>query len=86
MLPTTENPVEKNKQFEFYRHCAKKAIRIIDPEEKGMLDKREVSYVMKYCLQFPSEAQVRDAIIPALQSDNIFSDEKSKHVASEKVE
>lgn len=50
MLPSTENPVEKNRQFEFYRHCVKKAIRIIDPEEKGVLDKREVSYVMRYCL------------------------------------
>ena len=57
------------------------AIRIIDPEMKGTIIKEEVSYVMKYCLQFPSEAQVRDFIIPALEQD-----EPSKHVVSEKVE
>ena len=81
MLPNTENAVEKAKQLEFYRQIVKKAIRIIDPEEKGSIDKREVSYVMKFCLQFPSEAQVRDFIIPALEQD-----EPSKHVVSEKVE
>ena len=36
---------------------------------------------MKYCLQFPSEAQVRDSIIPALEQD-----EPSTRVLTEKVE
>ena len=59
----------------------KRAISIIDPENKGTIDKREVSYVLRYCLQFPSEAQVRDIIIPELEQD-----EPSKHVATSKVE
>ena len=56
MLPATDNPVEKAKQEEFYRMQVRKAIRIIDCEDKGIIDKREVSYVMRYLLQFPSEA------------------------------
>jgi hypothetical protein len=32
-------------------------------------DKREVSYIMRYLLQFPSEAQVRDYIIIKLEDD-----------------
>ncbi len=57
------------------------ALRFADPEQKGTIIKEEVSYVMKYCLQFPSEAQVRDSIIPALEQD-----EPSTRVLTEKVE
>ena len=32
-------------------------------------DKREVSYIMRYLLQYPSEAQVRDYIIVKLEDD-----------------
>ena len=59
----------------------KKAFSIIDLDGKGYLDKREVSYLMRYLLQFPSEAQVRDYIIPKLEDD-----EPSKYVKYEKVE
>ena len=81
MLPPTENPVEKAKQEEFYLGLVRKAIRIIDHEDTGIIDKREVPYVMRYLLQFPSEAQVRDHIITALEQD-----EPSKNVVNEKVE
>ena len=47
----------------------RKAFAIIDPDEKGYVDKREVSYIMRYLLQFPSEAQVRDYIIVKLEDD-----------------
>ena len=30
---------------------------------------REISYIMRYLLQFPSEAQVRDYIISKLEDD-----------------
>ena len=47
----------------------REAFRIIDVEGRGFLDKREVSYLMRYLLQFPSEAQVRDYIIVKLEDD-----------------
>ena len=55
--------------------------RIIDVDGRGFLDKREVSYLMRYLLQFPSEAQVRDYIIVKLEDD-----EPSQFVKQEKVE
>ena len=81
MLPTPQNPVERARQEEFYRKQVEKAFRIIDVDGKGYLDKREVSYLMRYLLQFPSEAQVRDVIIPKLEDD-----EPSQYVKYEKVE
>ncbi len=33
-------------------------------KKKNQIDKKEVPYVMRYLGQFPSEAQVRDAILP----------------------
>lgn len=81
MLPKPTNAVEKARQEEFYKMQVKKAFSIIDLDGKGYLDKREVSYLMRYLLQFPSEAQVRDYIIPKLEDD-----EPSKYVKYEKVE
>ncbi len=42
---------------------------------------REVSYIMRYLLQFPSEAQVRDYII-----DKVADDEPSDYIKYEKFE
>ena len=81
MLPPPTNPVEKARQEEFYKMQIKKAFSIIDLDGKGYLDKREVSYLMRYLLQFPSEAQVRDYIIVKLEDD-----EPSKYVKYERVE
>ena len=81
MLPPPQNPVEKARQEEFYKMQIKKAFSIIDLDGKGYLDKREVSYLMRYLLQFPSEAQVRDYIIVKLEDD-----EPSKYVKYERVE
>ena len=33
-------------------------------KKKNFIEKKEVPYVMRYLGQFPSEAQVRDAILP----------------------
>ena len=81
MLAKSENPEVQKEQLEFYRGVAKKAIGIIDPENKGLIDKREVPYIFRYCLQYPSEVQVSAHIIPELEQD-----EPSSQVATSKVE
>ena len=50
-------------------------------ENRGYIDKREVSYLMRYLQQFPSEAQVSQYVIPRLEDD-----EPSKFVKYDKVE
>ena len=81
MLPPPRDPVEKARQEEFYRKQIKKAFAIIDADGKGYLDKREVSYLMRYLLQFPSEIQVTNYIIVKLEDD-----EPSKYVKYDKLE
>ena len=81
MLPAPRDPVEKARQEEFYRKQIKKAFQIIDADGKGYIDKREVSYLMRYLLQFPSEIQVTNHIIYKLEDD-----EPSKYVKQEKLE
>ena len=62
--------MERNRQEEFYKQEVLDALRIIDYDgDRGIIDKREVSYLMRYLLQFPSEAQVRDYIIVKLEDD-----------------
>ena len=63
MLPGPQNAMEKMKQQEFYKHLIKEAFQIVDHEKAGYVDRKEVSYIMRYLLQFPSEAQIRDYII-----------------------
>ena len=46
-----------------------------------MISLREISYIMRYLLQFPSEAQVRDYIITKLEDD-----EPSDYIKYEKFE
>ena len=81
MLPAPQNQVERQRQEEFYREQVREAFRIIDVDGRGFLDKREVSYLMRYLLQFPSEAQVRDYILVKLEDD-----EPSQFVKQDKVE
>ena len=50
MLPPPQNPVEKARQEDFYREQVRDAFRIIDVDGRGFLDKREVSYLMRYLL------------------------------------
>jgi Ca2+-binding EF-hand superfamily protein len=40
------------------------AFSLFYDKKKNQIDKKEVPYVMRYLGQFPSEAQVRDAILP----------------------
>ena len=81
MLPPPQNTMERNRQEEFYKQEVLDALRIIDYDgDRGIIDKREDSYLMRYLLQFPSEAQVRDYIIVKLEDD-----EPSQFVKQEKV-
>ena len=57
------------------------AFKIIDQQMKGYVDRREISYIMRYLLQYPSEAQIRDYIIPKLEDD-----EPSDFIKYEKFE
>ena len=56
MLPPTSNPIEKTKQIEFFKFLIRETFMILDLDRKGYIDKKEVSYLMRYLLQFPSEA------------------------------
>jgi Ca2+-binding EF-hand superfamily protein len=38
-------------------------------EKKGYVQKEEISYIMRFLNQFPSEAQIRDYILQKLEDD-----------------
>ena len=81
MLPTPQTPQERARQEEFYKQKIKETWKIIDAKDEGHVDKREISYIMRYLLQFPSEMQVRDYIIVKLEDD-----EPSEYIKYEKFE
>ena len=81
MLGTATSDKEKAENLEYTKKLIKDAWSIIDPYNKGYIDRKEVSYLMKYLLQYPSEAQVRDYIIEQLEED-----EPSDFVKYEKFE
>ena len=56
MLPKTENALDKMKQIEYYKHLIRTAFNIVDISRDGYIDRKEVSYIMRYLLKFPSEA------------------------------
>ena len=70
MLPRAQNAQERVRQLEFYKQLIKDAFRIIDMENKGHVDKKEVVYIMRYLLQFPSDAQIRDHILDFISQGN----------------
>ena len=81
MLPPPQNPQERARQEEFYRQQVRKTWNIIDPQGNNYVDKREISYIMRYLLRTPSEMQVRDYIIVKLEED-----EPSEFIKYEKFE
>ncbi len=81
MLPNPANTLEKIKQQEFYKTKIKDAFNIVDRDRKGYVPREEISYIMRYLNQYPSEAQVRDYIIPKLEED-----EPSDYIKYEKFE
>ena len=69
MLPAPQNAMEKKKQTEYYRHLVKETFNVVDIQRTGTVDKKEISQIMRYLLQFPSEAQIRDHVIEILEGD-----------------
>ena len=68
MLGPPKNAQEKVKQELYYKKKIYEAFNIVS-KDKGYIDRKEVSYVMRYLHQFPSEAQVRDYILDQLEED-----------------
>ena len=69
MLKTAASPAELQKHEEYFKVAIKNAWSIIDIDNKGIVDRKEISYIMRYLMQYPSEAQVRDHIIDLLEDD-----------------
>ena len=69
MLPAPQNAMDKVKQEEYYRYLIKNAFKIVDMQNEGYVDRKEISYIMRYLLKFPSEMQIRDYIIDQLEGD-----------------
>ena len=55
---------EKVKREEYLKTKISEAFSLFYDKKKNFIEKKEVPYVMRYLGQFPSEAQVRDAILP----------------------
>ncbi|EGR34667.1 hypothetical protein IMG5_004150 [Ichthyophthirius multifiliis] len=69
MYDPNTSQTEKTKQEEFLKSKIQEAFNLFVKEKKGIVDKREIPYIMRYLGQFPSEAQVRDAILPEIEDD-----------------
>ena len=50
MLPSAQTPQEKARQEQFYKEQIQKTWKIIDTKDEGYVDKREISYIMRYLL------------------------------------
>ena len=57
----------------------KEAFNIVDMEGKGHIDRKEVVYVMRYLLQFPSDAQMRDYILDFIKAGDDPADDYVKY-------
>lgn len=55
---------EKAKREEYLKTKINEGFSLFYDKKKNFIEKKEVPYVMRYLGQFPSEAQVRDAILP----------------------
>lgn len=56
MLKTAASPAELQKHEEYFKVAIKNAWSIIDIDNKGIVDRKEISYIMRYLMQYPSEA------------------------------
>ena len=87
MLPKTEDPVEQEKQRQFYAKCVEdcftEIVNFIDANaaKKGLVDKQEIGYILKYHLSYLSEAQVSHIVTTDLEIE-----EKVPFVAIERVQ
>lgn len=58
---------EKARREEYLKTKISEGFSLFYDKKKNFIEKKEVPYVMRYLGQFPSEAQVRDAILPEVQ-------------------
>lgn len=69
MFRPTKSGVERLKQIEYLKSLVKEAFSSVDREGKGYVIREEISSIMRYLGQFPSEAQVVDVILREIQED-----------------
>ncbi|CAG9333727.1 unnamed protein product [Blepharisma stoltei] len=81
MFRHTKSGVDRLRQIEYLKSLIREAFSYLDREGKGYIVREEVSYIMKYFGQYPSEAQVVDVILPEIQED-----EPTNYVYYEKFE
>lgn len=64
---------EKAKREEYLKTKISEGFSLFYDKKKNFIEKKEVPYVMRYLGQFPSEAQVRDAILPEVLTISLRS-------------
>eukprot|EP01017_Pseudomicrothorax_dubius_P011929 TRINITY_DN1460_c0_g1_i1.p1 TRINITY_DN1460_c0_g1~~TRINITY_DN1460_c0_g1_i1.p1 ORF type:complete len:185 (-),score=45.70 TRINITY_DN1460_c0_g1_i1:76-630(-) len=69
MFNSKAQGLEKAKQEEFFKAKIREAFNLFVTEREGYIPNEDVPYVMRYLGRFPSEAQVRDTILPQIQDD-----------------
>ncbi|KRX07282.1 hypothetical protein PPERSA_06897 [Pseudocohnilembus persalinus] len=73
---------ENSKQEEYLKQKIKETFSLFQKEHKlGQVENKEIPYIMRYLGQFPSEAQVRDSILPLIEQDEV-----SDYIKYEKFE
>ena len=81
MFKNTNSGVERLRQIEYLKTLIKDAFSNFDKDGKGFVKTEEISSIMRYLGQFPSEAQVSNYIVPELQED-----EQPHYISYEKFE
>jgi calmodulin len=81
MFRTTKSGVERLRQIEYLKSLIREAFSYLEKDGKGYVIREEISSIMRYFGQFPSEAQVVDVILPEIQED-----EPTTYVYYEKFE
>ena len=64
----------------------KNSWNIIDIEQKGIVDEKEFSYLMRHLHQFPDEAHVQDLIEEEVRGDDLAGLSLSKQISFEQFE
>ena len=81
MFRTTKSGVERLRQIEYLKSLIREVFGYLEIDGKGYVIREEISSIMRYFGQFPSEAQVVDVILPEIQED-----EPTTYVYYEKFE
>jgi Ca2+-binding EF-hand superfamily protein len=60
---------EKAKLEQYLKSKIEEAFSLFFDKKSNSIEKKEVPYVMRYLGHFPSEAQVRDHVLPEIEDD-----------------